>query len=80
MFYQITENESYGAQFGELPLIVIGNEKAIIDFVNDRNEDADELINNIGQAIEWLEENGYEIEKIRDLIERLNNGEQIFIQ
>lgn len=80
MFYQITEEPTFSAQFGELPIIFIGNEKAVLDFVNERNEDADELLNKIEDAIEWLEDNGYEVEKRKDLIKRLEKGEQIWIQ
>ena len=75
MFYQITQTD-----YEDLPIIVIGNEKAVLDFVNERNEDADELLNKVEDAIEWLEDNGYEVEKRKDLIERLEKGEQIWIQ
>lgn len=77
MFYQITEQETFGS---ELPIIFIGNEKAVLDFVNERNEDADELLTKVEDAIEWLEDNGYEVEKRKDLIKRLEKGEQIYIQ
>lgn len=77
MFYQITEQGTFGS---ELPIIFIGNEKAVLDFVNERNEDADELLNKVEDAIEWLEDNGYEVEKRKDLVERLEKGKQIWIQ
>ena len=72
MYYQITSDD------GES--IWIGNDEAVLKFVNDMNAGADELLNNVNDAIEWLENEGYEVEKRRDLIERLNGGELIYIK
>ena len=72
MYYQITSDD------GES--IWIGNDEAVLKFVNDMNEGADELLNNVNDAIEWLENEGYEVERRRDLIERLNGGELIYIK
>lgn len=76
-FYQITEKDVYSP---EKPVICLGSEKAIIDFVNERNEGADELLSKVENAIEWLEDNGYEVEKRKDLIKRLEQDEQVCIQ
>lgn len=75
-FYQITEND----EMLDKPLIIFGSAKAIINFVNERNEGADKYIDNFEDAKKWLWENGYELEKRRNLIERLNKDEQICIQ
>ena len=72
MYYQITSDD------GES--IWIGNDEAVLKFVNDMNDGADELLNNVNDAIEWLENEGYEVERRRDLIERLNGGELIYIK
>lgn len=71
MYYQITSDD------GES--IWIGNDEAVLKFVNDMNGGA-ELLNNVNDAIEWLENEGYEVEKRRNLVERLNGGELIYIK
>lgn len=76
-FYQITETDD---TLDARPLIIFGSAKAIIDFVNERNEGADKKIDNMEDAKQWLFDNGYELEKRRNLIERLNKDEQIYIQ
>lgn len=80
MFYQITENKDWSAQFDTLPLILIGNENAVFDFANERSSDAYDEIDSMEVAKQWLEENGYKIEEIPDLIQKLEEGQQIFIQ
>lgn len=72
MYYQITSDD------GES--IWIGNDEAVLKLVNDMNEGADELLNNVNDAVEWLENEGYEVERRRDLVERLNDGELIYIK
>lgn len=72
MYYQITSDD------GES--IWIGNDEAVLKLVNDMNEGADELLNNVNDAVEWLEDEGYEVERRRDLVERLNDGELIYIK
>lgn len=72
MYYQITSNDEEN--------IWIGNDQAIIQFVNDMNEGADKLLNNINDAIEWLENEGFEVEKRKDLTSRLDTGELIYIK
>lgn len=77
--YQITEtNVEYTKGYKNDALIFIGNEKAVLDFVNERNED--EIYQDIEVALRWLEDNGYEYEIRKDLIERLEKGEIIYIQ
>lgn len=72
MYYQITSDDGEN--------IWIGNDEAVLKFVNDMNEGADELLNNVNDAVEWLENESYEVERRRDLIERLNGGELIYIK
>lgn len=72
MYYQITSDDEES--------IWIGNDEAVLKFVNDMNEGADELLNNVNDAVEWLENEGYEVERRRDLVERLNDGELIYIK
>lgn len=72
MYYQITSDD------GES--IWIGNDEAVLKFVNDMNEGADELLNNVNDAVEWLENEGYEVERRKDLVERLSGGELIYIK
>jgi len=72
MYYQITSDDGEN--------IWIGNDGAVLKFVNDMNEGADELLNNVNDAIEWLENEGYEVEKRRNLVERLSGGELIYIK
>ena len=72
MYYQITSDDGEN--------IWIGNDEAVLKFVNDMNEGADELLNNVNDAVEWLGNEGYEVERRRDLIERLNGGELIYIK
>ena len=72
MYYQVTTEDEEN--------IYLGNEDAIIKFVNDMNEGADELLDNISDAVDWLEQEGFEVEKRRDLVERLNAGELIYIK
>jgi len=76
MYYQITEVDT--DNYENKALIFIGNEKAVLDFVNERNED--EIYQDIEVALRWLEDNGYEYEIRKDLIERLQKGEIIYIQ
>ena len=72
MYYQITSDDEEN--------IWIGNDQAVIQFVNDMNEGADESISDTVEAVEWLENEGYEVERRRDLVERLNSGELIYIK
>ncbi len=72
MYYQITSDDGEN--------IWIGNDEAVLKFVNDMNGGADELLNNVNDAVEWLENEGYEVERRRDLVERLNSGELIYIK
>lgn len=72
MYYQITSEDGEN--------IWIGNDQAVIQFVNDMNEGADELLNNVNDAIEWLEGEGFEVEKRKDLTSRLDAGELIYIK
>ena len=72
MYYQITSDDEEN--------IWIGNDQAVIQFVNDMNEGADELLNNVNDAIEWLEGEGFEVEKRKDLTSRLDAGELIYIK
>ena len=72
MYYQITSEDEEN--------IWIGNDKAIIQFVNDMNEGADELLNNVNDAIEWLENEGFEVDRRNDLTKRLDSGELIYIR
>lgn len=76
MYYQITEVDT--DNYENKASIFIGNEKAVLDFVNERNED--EIYQDIEVALRWLEDNGYEYEIRKDLIERLQKGEIIYIQ
>lgn len=72
MYYQITSEDGEN--------IWIGNDKAVIDFVNTMNEGADELLNDINDAIEWLENEGFEVERRKDLTKRMDDGELIYIK
>ena len=72
MYYQITSDD------GES--IWIGNDEAVLKFVNDMNEGADELLSNVNDEIEWLENEGYEVERRKNLVERLSGGELIYIK
>lgn len=72
MYYQITSDDGEN--------IWIGNDEAVLKFVNDMNGGADELLNNVNDAVKWLENEGYEVERRRDLVERLNSGELIYIK
>lgn len=78
MYFFIKEiNVEYTKGYKNEPIQVIGNEKAVLDFVNDRNED--EIYQEIDVAIKWLKENGYEIMAIEDFIARLQNGDQVWL-
>lgn len=89
-FYQITEtNVEYTKGYENNALIFIGNEKAILDFVNERLSEDDTEIDGINYGTEikdvelakkWLENNSYKIEEIKDFIKRLEKGEIIYIQ
>ena len=72
MYYQITSEDGEN--------IWLCNYIAIINFVNDMNEGADEPIQDTIEAVEWLEGEGYEVERRKDLAWRLNNGEVIYIK
>lgn len=72
MYYQITSDDEEN--------IWIGNDQAVIQFVNDMNEGADELLNNVNDAIEWLEGEGFEVERRIYLTSRLDDGELIYIR
>lgn len=72
MYYQITSKDEES--------IWIGNDKAVIDFVNTINEGADELLDDVNDAIEWLENEGFEVERRKDLTKRLDSGELIYIK
>ncbi len=77
MFYQITQTDW---EMQDLPSVLIGNEQAIINYVNEMNEGAENPITDFYDAKCWLEDNGYELEKRKDLVERLQKGEIICIQ
>lgn len=77
MFYQITQTDW---EMQELPSIMIGNEQSVIDYVNEMNEGADKLITEFYDAKCWLEDNGYEVEKRKDLLERLQTNKIVVIQ
>ena len=72
MYYQITSEDGEN--------IWLCNYKSIIKFVNDMNEGADEPIRDTVEAIEWLENEGYEIERRKDLTKRLDSDELIYIK
>lgn len=77
MYYQITQTDW---EMQDLPSVVIGNEKAIIDYVNEMNEGAENPITEFYDAKCWLEDNGYEVETRKDLLERLQKNQIIYIQ
>lgn len=81
MYFFIKEiNVEYTKGYKNEPIQVIGNEKAVIDFVGEY-ADYDEYgnIDTIEKAIAWLKENGYEIIAIEDFIDRLKEGEQVWL-
>lgn len=77
MYYQIIEQDGY---YEDKPLIAIGNEKAILHFVNERNDGADEPLTSFEDAKDWLLDNGYDIEEIKDFSDKLEKGEIVYIQ
>ena len=81
MYFFIKEiNVEYTKGYKNEPIQVIGNEKAVIDFVGEY-ADYDEYgnIDTIQKARDWLKENGYEIIAIEDFIDRLQQGDQIWL-
>lgn len=81
MYFFIKEIDvEYTKGYKNEPIQVIGNEKAVIDFVGEY-ADYDEYgnIDTIEKAIDWLKENGFEIVAIEDFIERLQEGEDIWL-
>lgn len=81
MYFFIKEiNVEYTKGYKNEPIQVIGNEKAVIDFVGEY-ADYDEYgnIDTIEKAIDWLKENSYEIIAIEDFIDRLQEGEQVWL-
>lgn len=81
MYFFIKEIDvEYTKGYKNEPIQVIGNEKAVINFVGEY-ADYDEYgnIDTIEKAKDWLKENGYEIIAIEDFIDRLQEGEQVWL-